>query len=89
MKKRAQSYTDFHHAARAVLRKATRVQDARVKRARSIDSQSKVTTTSEGDINNDLDFADWYQDLEEALLESSLGGYSYGEIVALLRKLCS
>ena len=53
--RRAQSYTDFHHAARAVF---------------------KANAKEEGDkstkgIRNELEFADWYDSLENELSEAS------------------
>ena len=53
--RRAQSYTDFHYAARAVLKG-----NKKEKRAKVLDG-----------IKNELDFADWYNSLEDELLEAS------------------
>lgn len=59
--KRAQSYADFHYAVQAVLGQ---------------DEQPKSKTeSSETEIVSDLDFADWYNDLENQLLDSSHNNY--------------
>ena len=50
--RRAQSYTDFHYAARAVLKEEGKEEGRK-------------------GIQNELDFADWYESLEHDLLEAS------------------
>ncbi|KAL8726909.1 MAG: hypothetical protein Q9166_006398 [cf. Caloplaca sp. 2 TL-2023] len=61
--RQAQSYTDFHDAAKAVLDSG--LSPRRVKEGKS----------SEG-IRDDLEFADWYDDLEDDLLEASHEEYT-------------
>lgn len=53
--RRAQSYTDFHYAARAVLKGTGREETG--KHAKGI--------------QNEMEFADWYDSLENELLEAS------------------
>lgn len=66
LSKRAQSYSDFHYAVRAVLG-----QDGA-----TTDDQTKTKSENkEPQIKNDLDFADWYNDLEDQLLDSSHKDY--------------
>ena len=64
--RRAQSYTDFHHAARAWLRNSN-------------DSSKKTPQ-----IKDELQFAEWYESIEEGLLEAGQNEFKYG-IKALLR----
>ncbi|KAL8687143.1 MAG: hypothetical protein Q9224_005241, partial [Gallowayella concinna] len=61
--RRAQSYTDFHHAAKAVL-------------SRDISPKKYKEPKSYGDIKDDLEFADWYGDLENDLLDASHKEYT-------------
>lgn len=65
LNRRAQSYTDFHHAVRAVL---------------GADSKSAGEPNGKADteIKNDLDFGAWYQGLEDELLEASHDETKYG-----------
>ena len=58
LSRRAQSYTDFHHAARAVL-----LSDSQ--------SHEQGGHGHDKEIKNDLDFSRWYQDVEQSLLEAS------------------
>lgn len=63
MSRRSQSYTDFHAAARAALGEGT---------ASGRDSkQSK----NEEDTKTQIDFVDWYYELEPSLLNASQGEY--------------
>lgn len=62
LSRRAQSYTDFHYAARAVLGPKPSLKD---------DDHQKYGEA----IKNDLDFNDWYQGLENGLLEASHDQY--------------
>ena len=75
LKRRAQSYTDFHHAVRAVLNRNEKAKDNKVK---GRESEEYRVEASEGieSIHNDLGFADWYHDLEKALLESCHDEYT-------------
>ncbi|KAI4132458.1 MAG: hypothetical protein LQ338_000678 [Usnochroma carphineum] len=57
LSRRAQSYTDFHHAARSVLDKDNSFK------------QKKATKGYEA-IKDDLGFADWYDSLEDDLLDA-------------------
>ena len=62
--RRSQSYSDFHDAARAVLGR-----DA-------ISSQKRHSQLGETkDIKTELDFVDWYHDLEHDLLDASQDEY--------------
>ena len=76
LKRRAQSYTDFHHAVRAVLGKDERTRDSGSRRTCSEDFSAEGVKV-EAAIRDDLDFADWYHDLEHALLDSSNDEYTY------------
>ncbi|KAL8936925.1 MAG: hypothetical protein Q9216_004684, partial [Gyalolechia sp. 2 TL-2023] len=63
LSRRAQSYTDFHYAAKSVLQN-----DASPKREKAAEH---------GDpIKDDLDFVDWYNGLENDLLEASQEEYT-------------
>ena len=57
LSRRAQSYTDFHHAVRAVLQTESASEDRDSKKA--------------DNIKDDLGFNEWYQNIEEDLLEAS------------------
>lgn len=61
--RRAQSYSDFHDAVRAVL---------------GGDSTAEKDTkkTEDNKIESELDFVDWYRDLEQGLLDSSQDEYT-------------
>jgi len=63
LSRRAQSYSDFHYAVRAVLEPDGAAQGKGKKETEGV----KVKT--------DLDFGDWYQGLEEELLEASHSDY--------------
>ena len=58
LSQRAQSYTDFHHAARAAILSGSL--------SHRLDKHKH-----DEDIKNDIDFSEWYQDLEQDLLEAS------------------
>ena len=62
--RRAQSYSDFHDAAKAVL-------DRTVKRAKGKDNNHEAPE----DMKDDLGFLDWYEGLENDILESSHDEY--------------
>ena len=59
--RRAQSYSDFHYAVRAVLEP-----DLPAKRKEKKELEQ---------VKDDLGFSDWYQGLEEELLEASHSDY--------------
>ncbi|KAL9595670.1 MAG: hypothetical protein Q9219_006303 [cf. Caloplaca sp. 3 TL-2023] len=63
LSRRAQSYTDFHHAARSVIH-----------RDRSV--EQKPENKIHRSIKHDLDFGDWYDSLEDDLLEASREKYT-------------
>ncbi|KAL9045711.1 MAG: hypothetical protein Q9206_007244, partial [Seirophora lacunosa] len=63
LSRRAQSYTDFHHAARKVLEKESNI-------------ERKKQTRAHETIKDDLDFADWYGTLEADLLDASHREYT-------------
>ena len=63
--RRSQSYSDFHDAVRAVLGNGVAKAESR--------KQSKC----EEDIKNDIDFVDWYHDVEHDLLDASHDEYKY------------
>ncbi|KAL8644031.1 MAG: hypothetical protein Q9210_007455, partial [Variospora velana] len=64
LSRRAQSYTDFHHAARTVLDKDS-------------SSKHKKHARAHETIKDDLDFSDWYDSLEADLLDASHEEYTY------------
>ncbi|KAI4183792.1 MAG: hypothetical protein L6R41_005190 [Letrouitia leprolyta] len=63
LSRRAQSYTDFHYAAKSVLRK-----DVSPKQEKAAENVQLM--------KDDLDFADWYNGLENDLLEASHDEYT-------------
>ncbi|CAD6582195.1 MAG: Golgi transport complex subunit 3 [Alectoria sarmentosa] len=68
--RRAQSYSDFHDAVKAILGQDIPSEGA----AREI---AKDDANTEGkDITSELDFADWYNGLEHELLDSSHDDYT-------------
>ena len=64
LSRRAQSYSDFHYAITALLGGETSK------------AQSDLIPI-EKDIKSDLDFSDWYDGLEDELLEASHEEYKY------------
>ena len=74
IKRRAQSYTDFHHAAQAVL-DGKHSLDRDKPHERALDLET--VKNKEVGISDDIDFAEWYQHLEHELLESSHDDYTY------------
>ena len=64
LSRRAQSYSDFHDAAKAILRR-----DDSLEKGKAKDSYQ--------DIKDDLEFEDWYHDLENDLLDASHEEYTY------------
>lgn len=67
--RRAQSYSDFHDAVKAVLG-----QDASAQGKEKSGSHERYEDTV---IKSELDFADWYNDLEQELLDSSHDDYTW------------
>ena len=67
--RRAQSYSDFHDAVKAVLG-----QDASVQGRHKSGGQENYGDTT---IKSELDFVDWYNDLEQELLDSSHDDYTW------------
>ena len=65
MARRSQSYSDFHDAARAVLGQDTK------KTRRASDVVERDT-----EIKTELDFIDWYYDLEHDMLDASHEEYT-------------
>ncbi|KAL8852770.1 MAG: hypothetical protein Q9221_002400 [Calogaya cf. arnoldii] len=63
LSRRAQSYSDFHDAAKAILRR-----DDSLEKGKAKDSYQ--------DIKDDLEFEDWYHDLENDLLDASHEEYT-------------
>lgn len=63
--RRSQSYSDFHDAVRAVLSNDV-----------SENEGSKRPKCTE-DIKNNIDFVDWYHELEQDLLDASHDEYRY------------
>ncbi|KAL8858418.1 MAG: hypothetical protein Q9178_005099 [Gyalolechia marmorata] len=63
LSRRAQSYSDFHYAAKAVL-------------DRNLSPRKGKGTGSYRAIKDDLEFADWYDDLENDLLDASHEEYT-------------
>ena len=70
LSRRAQSYSDFHDAVKAVL--GQDVAPTRIARDEPHD-EHKI---GEKDINSDLDFVEWYNGLEQELLDSSHDDYT-------------
>jgi len=72
LKRRAQSYSDFHDTVKAVLGKeaALRENDERV-------HVEKLVAKKEA-LESELDFVDWYHHLEQELLISSHDDYTLG-----------
>lgn len=69
MNRRAQSYSDFHHAVTSIFGADSIREDER----RDKDA---------GNIKDDLDFADWYDGIEGDLLDASHDEYTYVERIA-------
>ena len=67
--RRAQSYSDFHDAVKAVLG-----QDASVQEKEKGGGHEKYDNIV---IKSELDFAEWYNDLEQDLLDSSHNDYTW------------
>ena len=62
--RRCQSYSDFHYAVKAIFSQEGRGLLRKPPHAKD-----------ETDIKTELDFADWYQDLEQDLLDASHDEY--------------
>ena len=67
--RRAQSYSDFHDAVKAVLGQDASVQEKEKRRGHE--------NYRDAVIQSDLDFIDWYSGLEEGLLDSSHNDYTW------------
>lgn len=67
--RRAQSYSDFHDAVKAVLG-----QDASVQGKDKSGGHGSYEDTA---IKSELEFANWYNDLEQELLDSSHDDYTW------------
>ena len=76
LKRRAQSYTDFHYAVNAVLKEGRALERSHTPISKSTDDLETVSVLEDG-LRTDLDFADLYQGLEDALLDSSHDEYVY------------
>lgn len=70
MARRAQSYSDFHDAVKAVLG-----QDVASKGAAK-ETAKDDAKNEEKEITSELDFADWYNGLEHELLDSGHDDYT-------------
>ena len=70
LSRRAQSYSDFHDAVKAVLG-----QDVASKETAKEESHDEHKI-GEKDIISDLDFVEWYSGLEQELLDSSHDDYT-------------
>ncbi|KAI4165017.1 MAG: hypothetical protein LQ342_001293 [Letrouitia transgressa] len=70
--RRAQSYTDFHHAARAVLGQAHN-QEAKGEERGKLATQNELPVA---DLKDELDFLDWYGSIETRLLDASYEEYT-------------
>ena len=66
--RRAQSYSDFHDAVKAVLGKDTAGKEK--------EKDKGAAKLEDVGIKSELDFADWYHDLEHELLDSSHDDYT-------------
>ena len=69
LSRRAQSYSDFYDAAKAVLGQDVASKGPAKEDSKGNDEPRERTITSE------LDFADWYNGLEHELLDSSHSDY--------------
>lgn len=67
--RRAQSYSDFHDAVKAVLDQDVASKEAATELSRDNDG------SKEKDITSELDFVGWYNGLEHELLDSSHDDY--------------
>ena len=67
--RRAQSYSDFHDAVKAVLGQDASVQGK--------DKSGGHENYEDAAIKSELDFADWYNDVEQDLLDSSHNDYTW------------
>ena len=67
--RRAQSYSDFHDAVKAVLGQDASVQEKEKSRGHEEYEDTVIKT--------ELDFADWYNGLEQGLLDSSHNDYMW------------
>ena len=76
LKRRAQSFADFHHAAITVLGKDEQPRRRR-STIRSFTEDLVGSLEFENDLEDDLGFADFYHELESSLLESSHNDYTY------------
>ena len=71
LSRRAQSYTDFHHAVRAVLRAESASDGHDGKKA--------------DEIKDDFEFTEWYQSIEDDLLEASHIDYRQALLLEYMR----
>lgn len=69
LKRRAQSYSDFHDAVKSVLGKDRGAKE-------NEEGKVKFHRESEAGIETELDFANWYHGLEHDLLDSSSDDYT-------------
>lgn len=74
--RRAQSYSDFHDAVKAVLGPLEGGKAEWTRRASQTSRAAKNTKTKEKAIHGELEFADWYNELERDLLDSSHDDYT-------------
>ena len=75
MARRAQSYSDFHYAVEAVLGEDVGIRRKEAKKKKTQSKDEDDLTSNDKNIENELDFADWYQELEHDLLNSSHDEY--------------
>ena len=72
--RRAQSYSDFHDAVKAVLSRDVPFKGAAKQTAK--DDAKYNENTEEKNISSELDFANWYNGLEHEMLNSSHDDYT-------------
>lgn len=76
LERRAQSYSDFHDTVKAVLSPANgRKTESAQKWSQSL-KEDKGTKPKETEIQSELDFTGWYNELERGLLDSSHDEYA-------------
>jgi len=74
--RRAQSYSDFHHAVKAVLGPADGGKIESTQKAKRKSRDAEDSKIEEAAFESELDFANWYDELERELLESSHDHYT-------------
>ena len=82
LSRRAQSYSDFHDAVKAVLGQGV------ASKGCGKETSKDDKKIAESDITSELDFATWYNGLEHELLDSSHDEYASATSGQSQRKVC-